>query len=199
MKTLTEIKARHEAELAQAQREMDIRSILPADPTHVHLHKDHVGLTYSKKYPSRYTFREAYELFRLFTPVESQHWKSGCMSCRPEEINQYAKEERSVMDGASIAEVKLSAGKGYDSHALRFWARVGEMLVEVSIEIAPPWKWIPETLFRYDTHGNCTTSKVTPRFIGEDSRRKWWSPEGSYHLSYYWADVPNFESFASQV
>lgn len=199
MKTIEEIKNRHEKELREAEQKLAIAAILPAQATHVHVYKDYVYVTYSKPYPERYTFRQAYELFKLFSPVESEHWKSGCLSCQPAEINKYAKEERAVMDGASIAEIKLSAGKGYDSHALTFWARIGATLLHVSIDLRPPWKWLPQTEFRYDVHGNCTKSRVLAVGIGEDSVRKWWSPEGSYQLSYYWADVPSFDSFASTV
>lgn len=197
MKTLQELKTHHEQELREAEQELAIAAFLPAEATHIHVHKNYVGVSYQKPFPNRYGFREAYELFKLFTPIESQHWKSGCLSCQPEEINQYAKEERAVLDGTSIAEIKLSAGRNYESHALVFWARILDRLLQVCIEIRPSFKWLPDVQYTYNQSGVCFVKRCNPAFIGEDSRRKWWSPDGSYQFSYYWADEPNFASFAS--
>lgn len=197
--TLAELKSKHAKEIERLEAEQSISELLPIEPKMICIHADHASIHYGKDYPSRHTFAEAVKIYRQFSPVESEHWKDGTIECRPAEINKSASRERATMDGASIAEIKLSAGKGYVSHELTFWARVAERLVCVHVEINPPHQWLPETHFRYDQYGNCTSSRVTPKCIGEDSRRKWWTPEGSYQISYYFADAPNFESFASQV
>lgn len=198
MKTIEELKEQHAKELEALELEQTIRASLPLEPKHVCLHKGFASATYGKQFPSRYSFKEAYAIYRQFTPAESEHWKNGCLSVRPAEINDYAKDERAVMQGTSIAEIKLQAGKGYDSHELSFWTRIDGRLLQISIELQPEAKWLPYCDFRYDTHGNCTVSVVNSTCIGEDKKRKWWSPEGSYQISYYWADVPNFRAFASQ-
>ena len=199
MKKIEQLKAQQAQEIAKLEREIAIRAMLPVEPRFVHDHKDHVGLSYAKdKFPARYTLAEAIAIMEQFpNKVESEHWKNGCCSVRPLAINSSAKNERATMDGASLVEVRLNAGKGYDSHRLLFWAMVGETLAEVSIEITPPWKWIPQTRFRYDSHGHCIESRVSPVGIGEDIFRKWWSPEGSYQLSYYWAEVDGFRNIAA--
>jgi hypothetical protein len=196
MKTTTEIKARYERELKEATLASAIASQLPVEPKLICIHKDYATVVYGKAYPSRFSFREAMELFRLFTPVAAEHWRDGCLSVQPAEINRNEKRQSAVMVGVSIAEIRLSSGKGYDSHAFIFWIKLGEQYVKVSIELQPDYKWLPSTRFTYNIDGDCTTSEVTLQSIGEDRHTKWWSPPGSYQISYYWEDIHNFDSFA---
>lgn len=196
---LIELKERHAREIQELEQKEAIEASLPLKPSQVCIHRDHASIVYRKQYPNRHTFREAYEIFRQFAPVVSEHWKDGCLSCRPAAINDSRKKEHATMVGSSIAEIRLQAGKGYSSHALIFWTEIDGKLIHVSIELNPPYQWLPHTEFRYDRDGNCTSSRVIPNGIGEDSMTKWWSPEGSYQLSYYWADTFNFEAFSSTV
>lgn len=199
MKTIEEIQAKHAAELAAFQQEQAILSVCPAEPQQVTLHRDSTSVIYRKKYPNRHTFAEAYAIYKAWLPhiTPAEDWSNGCRSIHPPRINSAAKGEKASMNGRVHASLKIAAGRGYESHELEFWASVGEQLVNVSIEIRPEWKWLPLTEFRYDKHGECETSKVTPRGIGEDSMVKWWSSPGSYNLQYTWADVHNFRAFAS--
>jgi hypothetical protein len=199
MKTITDLKAEQAAELAKLERETAIAASLPVPATHITSHGDCVSVKHAKKYPDTYTFAEAVAILAQYAAniVTAEHWNDGCVSCRPVEINSCAKAERARMDGQHAVELELNAGKGYSGHALSWWARIGGELLSVSVEISPEWKWLPQTEFSYDSRGDCTKSKVSAMGLGEDSQRKWWSSPGSYKLSYYWADMHNFNSWAS--
>ena len=199
MNTIEQLKAKHAQELAELEKETSIAESLPLPASLICQHKEYTAVQYGKKFPDRYTMKEAVEIYSLFASdvVEAEHWRSGCLSVCPVEINNYAKEERAVMDGASHAELKLEKGKGYDAHALIFWARVAGNLLKVEIELRPEWKWLPQVDTHYDRHGNVISNCVQPVGIGEDQFRKWGGSDSGYRLSYYWANMENFHSWLS--
>lgn len=203
---LETLRAKHAKELAELERKTLIVGLMPVFQDvkqTLCIHKDHFSITLSKKgYSGSFDFRMALELMEPFKNmiVEAEAWKDSCLSIRPSAINDSADEGKcpnAVMDGAQWAEIKLEAGKGYSSHSLRFWIHCHAGYGEVTIEFSPSYKWLPDCEFKYDSGGDCSVSRVTPRAIGEDQRRKWWSSPGSYRLTYSWADQASFESWAS--
>lgn len=200
MKTIDELKAKQARELAELERELKLAELLPVPAQQVCQHRDYTSIIYKKPYPDRYTMKEAADIYAQFTDVvEAEHWRNGCLSVAPAEINSYAKEENATMDGASHAELKLQAGKGFESHELTFFARAKDgTLLKVAIELRPEWKWLPQVDTRYDRDGNVISNRVSPVGIGEDQFRKWGiGGDQGYLLSYYWADRENFHSWLS--
>jgi len=199
MKTIEELKAKHAAELAELEKEMFILAEIPVKPDWCHAHKGYFSCSYGKKYPDRFTFLEAFEIYKKWLPliIPGEDWKGSSRSLYPGEINSQKSDERSTMNGEVWASITLNAGKGYVGHKMQFWARIPSGIISVSIDIQPEWKWLPITEFKYDSHGECVTSRVVPYGNGEDSLVKWWSPPGSYQLQYCWADSHNFHAFAS--
>ena len=164
-------------------------------------HEDHFSfaLESDNTFARPLTFAEAKDVFRPFVAslVESEHWEDGCVSTWPKGINGNADKPSARFDGAYVAEIKLESGAGYTAHELRFWVRLDGELCQVSIRIAPEGKWLPLVDKEYDRKtGELLRCTVSPRSLGEDSRRKWWSASG-YSLSYYWADVATFSNFAN--
>lgn len=199
MKTIEELKAQQAAELAALEKEISLLNELPLKPNWFHSHKDHFSCSYSKKYPERLTFREAFDIYKKWLPliIPGEDWKDSSRSLYPGEINSQKRNERANMKGEVWASIILNAGKGYVGHKMEFWARIPSGLISVSIELQPEWKWLPIVGFKYDSNGDCVTSRVVPYGNGEDSLVNWWSPPGSYRLQYCWADSHNFHAFAS--
>lgn len=199
MTTIEEMKERQAKELAELEKELAVLAEMPVKPDWCHAHRNYFSCSYGKKYPERYSFRDAFEVYKKWLPfiITGEDWKGSSRSLFPGEINSEKKDARAVMNGQTWATVTLNAGKGYAGHKLHFWARIPSGIVSVKIDLQPEWKWLPLTEFKYDPNGECTTSRVIPRGIGEDSLVKWWSPPGSYQLEYYWADSHNFHAFAS--
>ncbi len=199
MKTIEELKAQQAAELAELEKEISLLNELPLKPNWLHSHKDHCSCSYSKKYPERFTFREAFDIYKKWLPliIPGEDWKGSSRSLYPGEINSEKRDDRSTMNGEVWASINLNAGKGYVGHKMEFWARIPSGLISVSIELQPEWKWLPIVDFKYDSNGDCVTSRVVPYGNGEDSLVNWWSPAGSYRLQYCWADSHNFHAFAS--
>lgn len=203
---IEEIKTRHAAEIIKIEREEQAMNECPSPkPERVSYiagapNRDGYYLAkYAKKYPDRHPFEAAFEVYKAWVPliICAEDWKGSCRSLFPAEINKVAKEQSSICNGQMWASVYLNQGKGYCGHQLQFWARLSSGLIHVLVELQPEWKWLPQTSFRYDSNGDCITSKVSPCCIGEDALVKWWSPPGSYNLEYTWADKHNFHAFAS--
>jgi hypothetical protein len=202
METLKQLRDRQKSERKKLKRENEVMVLLPqteVSAKFVCQHQNHVSISYGMKYPERFTIAQALPILEAYasTVVISEHWKDGCIACRPKEINENATRPGSVLEGTSAVEMKFSAGRGYDSHELRMWCRVGKELAEVVIELRPEWKWMPDVKFTFSQSGDCITNHCAPRSIGEDSRLKFWSPAGSYQFSYYWADLHNWRAWAS--
>ncbi len=203
MNNIEEIKAECAAKIAKAEREIAIRATLPADPSTVCIHSDSVSLSFEKPgYRGKFTLAEAVYIYRKFLPfaIDGEHWKDGSVSTLPGPINSNEKKESGTMDGSHHAEIKLhsfgSRGE-YQECELRFWVLIGADYCEVSIRFNADWKWMPDRRVTFNNHGEVARFSLTPKFIGEDSRRSWWSEKPGYSLSYYWADVHNFAAFLS--
>jgi hypothetical protein len=194
-------------ELLKFQSEQRLRSELPVelrDKGMVCIHNDHASFSLHEYGPfANRKLSEALKLVREFAPklVESEHWKDGCVSVRPAKINSSATKESATMDGAHAVEIKVEGGKGYGPNVdVKFWIQLDWGLVEMSVRVSDLWKLVPHVHNNYD-QGEIVSSQITwpdeSRCV--DSFRKWWSSPGSYAGSYYLADLPNFESWASHM
>lgn len=195
-----QIRAKAEEDIKKMELEETLRALCPVEVTgHITVHKDSVHVSYKDKYPLRMSFAKAYAIYKAWLPlvIEAEDWKGSCRCIHPGEINHTKKDERSEMQGQVHATIHLESGKGFVSHSLKFWAKLGERFVQVTVEMQPEWKWLPQTDFHYDKNGDCINSQVSPSFIGEDSMARWWTSPGGYSLDFMWADVHNFRSFAS--
>lgn len=199
MSKVEEVQKRQAAELEKAHREDCIAAVLPLPARSICVHNDYSSVTYGAE-----TWEEAKAIYQRFADEErirpAEHWKLSCLSVLPAELNQYAKDERAHMDGESWAEVSIEAFGGelvphYRTAKLKFFANVKSHWLSVTIEIAQvPWVWMPSQRIH---GGRVVRGSTVPKFIGEDQRRKWSGEEPGYHFSYYWADQPNFESWAA--
>ncbi len=202
MKSISELKAAQAEQLAKFEQEHKVAASLPLPAQSIYVHTDHCSVKYSKeRFPARFTFPEAFAVYQAFKPfiIEAEHWKSGCLSVKPAKINDYSRDERATMDGASWACMELQAGKGFVSHALTFYAEIDGVILDIEIELEPESKWLPLVDVKYDTAGHVSSFRCSPLGLGEDQMRKWWSEAPAYHLAYYWADSYNFEAWASNV
>jgi hypothetical protein len=208
MKTRESILAAAQAEIEKAEKEgalIQWLRDLNVECKHVSLHtwKDqpaHFSATVAKAYPNRHTFAEAFSYYEKTEKhtVPAERWRDGSLSIRPAEINSSAANPRATMDGQTWASVVISAGKGYQSHELNWWVRSPFGLVQIKVELCPPWKWLPQISEAYDPKsGEATRYNAQPPSLGEDCLTKWWSPPGSYQFQYQWADAHNFRAFAS--
>ena len=196
---------RHARERRASELKTELLALLPEAlrplRCFAHAHDDHFyfSLESDNTFARPLTFEEAKDVFRPFVAslVESEHWECGCVSTWPKEINGNASNPSARFGGAYVAEIKLEAGRGYASHELRFWVRLGGELCQIGVHISPEAKWLPIVDKEYDRRtGELLRLSVSPRSLGEDSRRKWWHCDG-YSLSYYWADVATFSNFAN--
>lgn len=192
---------------SQDQASKSMESLLPAitypaaEPPRILKHRDNpFVVSYKRKYPERMSLREAVAILKQWKDagvvVPAEKWRGHALSIAPSEINTEKPRESSTMHGEVWASVVLAGGPGFDSHHLKWWAKVDGKYLKVEVEIAPKWEWLPTVETKYE-QGEAISSKVTPRSLGEDSMVKWWTPPGSYRLEYCWADSHNFDAFAS--
>lgn len=190
----------------EKQQEKKVLALLPsatktgASTPRLTIHRDHVGVTYAKKYPDRYPLHEIMAIYNQWKPniVPAENWKSTFRAIRPAEINEVAKEgEKSHMDGEAWVSLVLHAGRGFESHHVGWWAKIDGQLFHIKVELRPDHRWLPQVKNRYD-EGEVISSSVMPVYIGEDWRGQWWTPPGGFQLEYTWADSHNWEAFASR-
>ncbi len=204
MKTIEQLEAEHAKALVKLKTEhafaLRIRDIVGRDPQQVLEHEKFISCNFDQGLRKEYSPKDAAAILEKFAPflVIAEHWKGGCVSCWPAEINGEAKNERATLQGRHAVELKMSAGDGYSSHEFSMWARIDGRLVDIGVRITPNAAWLPNVICNRDERTNRILSyTVQYRSIGEDSRLKWWSEQGSYSLTYYWADLPNWTAWAS--
>lgn len=199
---LKELRERHKEERKKARLEMDIAKTLPlSGRICIYSAKacGEFGVAYERDDWQRrtHTLSEALEILNAYRAniVTAQHWKDGCLSVSPWAAKEYT--ERGTLEGTSWAEIRLNAGRGYDSHELRFFIELAGRRGQVSVKLSPGYNWLPHVKHVRDSNGEIVKTETRPQALGEDSRRGWWHPPGGYHISYYWADAYNFDAWAS--
>lgn len=204
MKTLEELKEKHEKQIAQFHAEQQIRAELTEElhEASICFHSGFASvIVHEYQADKQYTLPKALSLVRSLKDkiVNGEHWKDGSVSTWPAAINSNAKREHATLDGSHAVEIKVDGGKGYAPNvAIEFWVQLDSSLVEVSVYVRDLWKLVPSVHCTY-YQGEVASAKVDwpveSRCV--DSFRKWWSTPGGYSGSYYLADIPNFESWAS--
>lgn len=210
-KTIEQLKAEHAKELEVLEiinRVTDALAGTPgvdSDAVRVCVHdfkKHHASVTLWSEYQTRRPLVDAVSIVQHFANniVDGEHWKDGCVSTWPAEINGNAKKESAVLDGTHAVEIKVNGGRGFGPNvSVAFWVHLGGMLCEVEMPIADLWPLVPRVQGQYTKHGdfhgkiewNPTETQTVDKF------RSWYSEPPAYHGSYYLADVPNFLAWAS--
>lgn len=187
-------------------REKEIASLIPAPPSGadlppiITLHDNHVGIRYRRKYPDRYPFMEALAFMECWQDliIPAQLWGGHSLHSAPVEINSEAARPSSVLEGEVYASVNIKQGRGFVAHTLQWWAKIGDRLFSVSVEIYPEPGWLPEIRTKYEG-GEALSSTVEAKSLGEDKLIKWWTSPGGCQLQYTWADVHNWNAFTSSI
>lgn len=212
MKTMEELKAEQAAEAVKLEQELKIAADLKSVPgfdsdkvsicIHNHRKATHASVTLWPTYRTEHKFAEAVAIVELFKDkiVDGEHWKDGCCSTWPAEINDNASRKSAVMDGSHAVEIEVKGGRGYGPDVcVQFWTRLGGLLCEVSMPVCDLYALVPRVSGRYNQHGEFRgKAEWNPAETQTaDSFRTWWSEPPSFSGSYYLADVPNFMSWAS--
>lgn len=209
MSKLETLKAKHAKEIAKLEKEEAIRAQLPEeirDGARICIHSDHASVTANwDSYDQKK--REPHDARRIITAleshlVESEHWKDGCVSCRPNEINDTARKENSVLDGTHLIEVDVSGGKGYGPNVeVCCWVKLpGGQLIELQLPISA-YQLVPNVRATYNNHGELANCEITwPVWKSTcDKFRTWWSEKPSYKGSYYSADLFSYDAWISST
>lgn len=206
---IKELKAKQAKELAEALEIETLRDALKDVPgftedSSICLHSgEHASVKLWSDYHTGKKLIDAVRVVEHFKDkiIDGEHWKSGCVSTWPAEINSCIKYESAVMDGSHAVEIDVSGGRGYGPNtSVQFWTRIAGVLCEIECPVCDLWKLIPAVKGRYTQEGD---------FIGKiewnpaetqtvDSFRKFWSEPPSFKGSYYLADIHNFRSWVSR-
>lgn len=205
MKTLEELKRQQAGELAKFEIETAWRESLPEafrENASLCIHDDHVSLTLWGGFRTDKKLSDACAVVEHYkgSIVDGEHWKDGCVSTQPAEINANAKRDNSTLEGSHAVEVSVHGGKGFGPDVVvEFWIKTELGLAEVHCAVCDLWKLVPRVKADYNRSGELTSCEIEWPVSGcFDSFRSWWSEKPGFKGSYYWADLPNFESFASQ-
>lgn len=195
------------AELAKFEREEAICELLPEAyraTALVCIHGDHASVKMWSDFRTERKLADAVEIVNQFAEQiqTCEHWKSGCISTRPPQINEYALDECAVMDGSHAVEIVVSGGRNFGHIVeLCFWVETSAGLLEISCPVSDLWKLVPRVDANYNRKGDLTTCRIDwpaeSRCV--DSFRSWWSEKPAYRGSYYLADLPNFMSWAGAI
>lgn len=206
--TLDEFKAEQAEKLAKFEKEMAWCEHLPEayrESASICIHSDSTSISLWSGFRTDKKLADAVTALEHFKPclIDGEHWKDGCCSTSPARINSCAKSKNAVMDGSHAVEILVSGGRGFGPDVeIRFWIDVPSLgLAEISCPVCDLWKMIPRVNVNYNRHGEVSSGEITWPVESQvvDSFRRWSgrSDLPSYRGSYYLADVPNFEAWAS--
>lgn len=209
MKTKEQLLEKQAEELAKLERELAIREALKDVPGYdeensvICIHSNqHASVRLWQDFRTEKKLIDACAVVDFFRDqiIDGEHWNDGCVSTNPPEINSCAKRDNSGMDGSHSVEIKVDGGKGYGPNVnVKFWVRLAGVLCEISCPVGDQWKLVPSIHGKYDSDGHWTgrVDWNPAETQTADSFRKWWSEKPAYSGCYYLADIPNFESWAS--
>lgn len=207
---IQELKAKQAQELVKAEQEETIRNALAGVPgvniedVSICVHdgkRPHCSVTLWNGFGTTRSLADAVAVVQHFKDsiIEGEHWKSGCVSTWPAEINSCIKDKSAVMDGSHAVEIEVRGGKGYGPDvSVQFWTRIAGVLCEIDCPVATLYKLLPSLRGQYRKDGSFSgtiTWPVEKQVV--DKFRTFWSELPSFNGSYYLADVPNFMAWAS--
>lgn len=205
--TIEELKAKQAAEIAEWEKLEAVRAILPAKYGNDaficdHSHMGFVSVKLWNDFRTSQKLADALEVLEAYKDklVTCEHWKDGCVSVWPAEINSNASKPSAVMDGSHEVSIKVSGGRGYGPDVeVRFWIKTELGLIEFSIPVCDLHKLVPRVNASYNSHGDvCQCDIYWPaERAAADSFRTFWSEKPSFSGEYYWADIHNFKAWAS--
>lgn len=211
MKTLNDLKAKHAEEIAELELETSLRALLPEqyrEGATVCVHGKW-GLKFSSvklwgDYHTDKKIADVLPIIEQFRPliIQGEHWKDGCCSTWPAEINGNAKRENAVMDGSHEIEIDVHGGKGYGPCVeIQFWIKTALGLVEISCPVCDLFRLVPNVRAAYNLNGECCKCDITwpAERQAADKFRTWSSEKPSYSGSYYFAEVSNFLAWVSST
>jgi hypothetical protein len=205
MTTEKELFDKYQAELAALKLENSIRDELPEAYRESAL-VSHPSFNFNSikmwsDFRTEKTLADALEIVRLYSGniVTGEHWKDGCVSCWPAEVNSCIKKEGAIMDGSHEVEISVCGGNGYGPTVeVSFWTRLAGRLVEIHLPVSDAWKLVPSVRTNYNNSGELSSCDIT--WPGErsvfDKFRTFWSQKPSYSGSYYFAEWRSFENWA---
>lgn len=197
------LKERQAKDLARAESEEAIRAGLPMEPRFIYDHGKAVSVQYNEPYSGwrdkpGLSPVEVMDAWREWI-VTAERWRDGTLSVGPKSVNRNVSTPNAVMDGSHYAELLCQARKYGEGNGpslkLLFWAEKYGRAFQVTVNL--PGLWL-QTVDMKIHAGRYVHGSLVARFIGEDARIKWNTggyDDGSYRLSYYWADQSNFESW----
>jgi hypothetical protein len=208
MKTKAELLERHAKELEKLESEQAIRATLPEqyqEDALITLHtgqKPHANVKLWNDFRTEKRLVDALPILESYKGriVQGEHWKAGCVSTWPAQINSVIDDQNAVMDGSHEVEIHVSGGRHYGpTVSLKFWTTLAGWLCEIQLPVSDLWKLVPRVNASYNQGGELCRCEITWPVEKQtvDKFRSFWSEKPSYSGSYYLADLPNFESFVS--
>ena len=207
IKTVEELKAKQAAEIAEFEKVGAIRASLPeqyregASICLHHFSGEFATVRLWNNFRASQKFSDALAVLEAYKGklVTCEHWKDGCVSVWPAEINCNASKPSAVMDGSHEVSISVQGGRGYGPDvAIEFWVKTELGLIEFGLPVCDLGKLIPRVNASYNSQGDvCKCDIYWPQERAlADSFRTFWSEKPSFKGEYYWADIHNFEAWA---
>lgn len=128
--------------------------------------------------------------------VQGDHFRAGCLSTYPAEINDYASRESAEACGMHLVEIRAEGGKGFSNVTVKAWVRWSEGLAELSMPVSGldrmkaarvPIRGPGDQIIGWRIEFNADVTSQADHF------RKWagGSPD-AYMGSYYWGTYDGF-------
>lgn len=204
--TEKELEAEYQNKLAKLRDENKLRAELPKafqnDASICH-HGKFMSATLWNGFRTDKKLSDALAIVELFPEIiTAEHWKSGCVSCWPPEINSCIKDEHATMDGSHEVEISVSGGRGFGPDVtVSFWVRLAGMLTEINLPVGDAWILIPSVRANYNKSGHLSSCDITwpqERAVF-DKFRTFWSEKPAFRGSYYFAEKGCFKNWVESV
>jgi hypothetical protein len=200
MSEIEELKAKHAAEIAEAERKEAVLAILPLKPKRIMFHSGRTHIYYEAE-----SLADALATLINFEPVPFARVRGTFLHhdpiswIKPRDIETAT----SVTDGCWI-KLDIDGGKGFGPNATFVqWVQLpGELAeVHVSLGVYPcgkgfPAGWRVTSEVSYNRRGDVIEAAHFPPAICGDLSLVTWSnshARDSYHYSWVWMEVATFE------
>jgi len=203
--TEQELAAEYQEKLAKLRQKNKLRAELPeqfqADAIISIPGSRYASVKMWNDFRTTKTLADALEIVRLYSDkiVTAEHWRAGCVSTWPAEINSCIKNESAVMDGSHEIEISVGGGKRWGPTVeVSMWVRLADILVEINLPVCDARKLVPHVHATYNNHGElakCDIFWPSERAVF-DSFRSFWSEKPAFKGSYYCAEWRSFENWA---
>lgn len=209
---LKELAAKQAKERAQLEREVELAGNMATlfghrwdeDKASICQHRDHVSLRLWDDFRTEHKLSECVDVVKAMAEngilVPAQAWRDGCVSIRPEEINDSATKESAVLEGEFLVEVNIQGSDRTGTRqAVKVWFRYAGTLYELTLPFVSLYKLMPRSSGGYNQQGDCLKTfdwSGNTAVSCADWHIKFWSPPGSYNMELHFAEVPTFVGWA---